>query len=100
MATYKLRPLARDDLRSIRRWIAKDDPVRARTFIVELAEHFQRIADFNLRHRVISEIGPDVRLAVHGNYNIYYRCIDVSGEIVLIIRVLHAARSLEPIEFE
>lgn len=75
MATYKLRPRAVTDLRSIRRWIAKDSPQRARTFIVELTEHFQRLADMHLRHRFVPELGPDIRIAVHGNYNVYYRFI-------------------------
>ena len=100
MATYRLRPKARDDLSSIRRWIAKDDPPRARTFIAELSEHFQRIADLNLRHRIIPELGPDIRLAVHGNYNLYYRLVGEAGEDVLIVRVLHGARSLKAIEFD
>ncbi len=94
MAIYKLRPLARDDLSSIRRWIARDDPIRTRTFIVELAEHFQRIADLNLRQRTVTDLGPDVRKAVHGNYNIYYRFIGEEAGDVLIIRALNAAPDL------
>ena len=99
MATYKLRPQARDDLRDIRRWIARDSPVRARTFIIELTEHFMKIAELSLRHRVVTDLGPDVRIAVHGNYNIYYRFIGDSAEDVLIIRVLHGGRSLDDIIF-
>jgi len=95
--TYKLRPRARDDLRAIHRWIAEDDPIRARTFIVELTEHFQKIADLNLRHRVVEAIGPDIRIAVHGNYNIYYRFV---ANDVLIVRVLHGARDLGREEFD
>lgn len=94
MATYKLRPRAIEDLRSIRRWIARDDPKRARTFILELTGHFQRLADRHIQHRVLEELGSGVRLAVHGNYNIYYRFIGDDAEDVLIVRVLHGARDL------
>jgi toxin ParE1/3/4 len=95
--TYKLRPQAAADLRSIRRWIAKDDPHRARTFVVELTEHFQRLADHHVRHRVITDLGADIRLALHGNYNIYYRFFGDAGRDVLVIRVLHGARDLSRI---
>ena len=100
MATYKLRPQAIADLRSIRRWIAKDSPQRARTFIVELTEHFQRLADMHLRHRFVPELGPDIRIAVHGNYNVYYRFIGDHGRDVLIIRVLWGGRDLREIEMD
>ena len=100
MATYKLRPRARDDLRSIRRWIAKDNPARARTFIVELTEHFQKIVDLRLRHPIITSLGSDIRRAVHGNYSIDYRSIGVAGEDVLIVRVLHSARDLNRMKFD
>lgn len=96
MATYKLRPKAVDDLRGIRRWIARDDPERARTFIVELRQHFQRLASRHVQHRVVAELGPDMRIAVHGNFNIYYRFVEAgSDQDVLIVRVLHGARDIE-----
>jgi toxin ParE1/3/4 len=97
VATYKLRPKARDDLRSIRSWIARDDAKRARTFIVELTEHFQKIANLKIRHQVVPELGTDVRKAVHGNYDIYYRFV---GDDALIIRVLHSARNLDSHDFD
>ena len=91
MATYKLRPKARDDLRSIRGWIAKDNPIRARSFVVELTTPFQKLATLEIKHQLVPDLGPEIRKAVHGNYDIYYRIIN--GD-VLIIRVLHSARSL------
>ena len=94
MATYKLRPLAAADLRSIRRHIALDDPLSARTFVVELTEHFQRFADHHVRHRLLPELGPDVRRAVHGDYNIYYRFCGDDSQDVLVVRVVHGTRDL------
>lgn len=94
MASYKLRPKAIAGLRSIRRWIAKDNPGRALSFVTELSQHFEAIAKQNLRHRLVTELGPDIRIAVHGNYNIYYRFVEDNGRDVLIIRVLHSARSI------
>jgi toxin ParE1/3/4 len=96
VATYKLRPKARDDLRSIRSWIAKDTPVRARSFVVELATHFQKLAALEIKHQPVPELGPDMRKAVHGNYDIYYRLND---DGVLIVRVLHSARSRDGRDF-
>ena len=100
MATYKLRPQAVADLRSIRRWIARDDPVRARTFIAELTEHFQRLVEHRVRHRILHDLGAEIRRAVHGNYNIYYRRMGENGSDVLVVRVLHAARDLDATSFE
>ncbi len=97
MPTYKLRPQAYSDLQSIRKFIAKDNPERACTFVLELTEHFQKIADSYIRHRVIKSLGPDIRRAVHGKYNIYYRFIGDDGRDVLIIRVLQARRDLSRI---
>lgn len=98
MATYKLRRRAVADLRSIRRLIARDDPMRARTFVLELTEHFQRLADRHIQHRLLGDLGPGIRLAVHGNYNIYYRFIE--AEDVLIVRELHGARDLGRVVME
>lgn len=98
MATFKLRPKAVADLRAIRLWIAKDDPRRARSFVIELTEHFQRLADRHIRHRRMPELGPDLLCAVHGNYNIYYRFVGDGAQDVLVVRVLHSARDLSGIE--
>ena len=67
MPNLEIRAKAKDDLRSIRRWIARDNPERARSYVVELNAHFQKLADLHLRHAVIPELGDDVRRAVHGN---------------------------------
>ena len=65
--------------------------------IVELTEHFQRLAEHEVRHRVVNDVGPDIRRAVHGNYNKYYRRIGPDGADVRVVRVLHAARDLSQI---
>ncbi len=96
VATFKLRPKARDDLRAIRSWIAKDNPGRARSFIVELTTHFQKLASLEIKHQAVPDLGPDMRRAVHGNYDIYYRFVDADA---LIVRVLRSARSLDGQDF-
>jgi toxin ParE1/3/4 len=98
MAVYRLRPQAVSDLRSIRNFIAKDNPERAKTFLIELRLHFQRLADRHIQHRLVPELGSDLRLAVHGNYNIYYRFMGANGQDVLVVRVLHGARNIEDID--
>lgn len=94
VAKFEIRAKARDDLRSIRRWIARDNPVRALSFVGGLNLHFQKLADLRLRHEVRSELGHDVRISVHGSYNIYYRFVGPGLEDVQIIRVVHAAMDL------
>lgn len=100
MANYRLRPKARDDLRSIRRWIARDNPVRAVSYITELNQHFHKLVALRLRHEVRRELGDDVRIAVHGNYNIYFRFIGPNLENVQIIRVINAAMNVDDGDLE
>lgn len=41
-------------------------------------------------------ISPGLRLAVHGNYNIYFR---VTSNETIIVRVLHSARDVRRLSF-
>jgi plasmid stabilization system protein ParE len=42
-------------------------------------------------------VGPGLRLAVHGRYNIYFR---VTASETIIIRVLHSARDVRRLQFD
>ena len=53
-----------------------------------------------LRHEVRRELGDDVRIAVHGNYNIYFRFIGPNLENVQIIRVINAAMNVDDGDLE
>lgn len=89
------RPLAREDLRAIMRFIAQDNPVRAKTFGQELRDKAQVLA----RHPELGRKGrpglPDwVReLVVHPNYIVFYRVL-AEDRTVEILRVKHAAQQV------
>lgn len=80
---------AEDDLEAIGDYIARDNPVRALTFLRELRtaclelalmpERFPYLAGFE--HR-------GIRRRLHGNYLIFYR---IDDERVLIVHILHGA---------
>lgn len=87
------RPMAREDLRVIVRYIGKDNPARAKRFGQELRDKTKPLA----QHPELGRQGrpglPDwlCELVVHPNYIVFYR---VLAEIrsVEILRVKHAAQ--------
>ena len=87
------RPKAREDLRAIVRYIAKDNPLRARTFGPELRNKTLPLAD----HPALGRPGrpglpAGVReLVVHRNYIVFYRTLD-AARTVEILRLKHAAQ--------
>ena len=87
------RPKAREDLRAIVRYIAKDNPLRARTFGPELRNKTLPLAD----HPALGRPGrpglsAGVReLVVHRNYIVFYRALD-AARTVEILRLKHAAQ--------
>ena len=80
---------AASDLREIGRFIAADDPRRARSFVAELRARCRDLRHMPLRGRPAPEIAADARVLVFRAYLILYR---VRDDRVLIERVLHAAR--------
>lgn len=94
-AGYRIawRPKALEDLRSIVRYIAQDNPSRARTFGKKLREKVQPLA----YHPLLGHMGrpglpAGVReLVLHPNYIAFYRVIEAS-RTVEILRVKHAAQ--------
>ncbi|WP_295456527.1 type II toxin-antitoxin system RelE/ParE family toxin [uncultured Thiodictyon sp.] len=86
------RPLARDDLRDIVRYIGQDNPTRARRFGQELRDKTKPLAQY-------PELGrpgrlPGIReLVVHPNYIVFYREL-VETRTVQILRVRHDAQQV------
>ena len=84
---------AKADLRDIGDWIAEDNPVRARSFIVELRQKTLSIA-LNPRLYPIAlnlEI-QGIRRRLYKGYLIFYR---VSEKRIEILHILHGARDYE-----
>ena len=94
-AGYRIawRPKASEDLRSIARYIAQDNPSRARTFGKHLREKVQPLTYHpRLGHEGRPGLPAGVReLVLHPNYIAFYRVIDTS-RTVEILRVKHVAQ--------
>lgn len=87
------RPMAREDLRAIVRYIGKDNPTRAKSFGKELRDKTQPLA----QHPELGCKGrpglPDWlrELVVHPNYIVFYRVL-AEARTIEILRVKHAAQ--------
>ena len=79
------------DLEAIAEFIAEDNPRRAITFIREIRQKIDRIAEHPLAHQLRPDIGNQARLAVVGRYVILFRTFD---ETVRIERVVYGGRDL------
>ena len=83
--------LAENDLEAIGDYIAADNPRRAVGFIRELRDHCTALAHAPERVVVDEMDGLAVRMAVHGNYNIYFLWLEAE-EAVFILHIRHSAR--------
>jgi toxin ParE1/3/4 len=89
----ELSPLAASDLEEIADYIARDNPVRAASFVAELEAKCRAVAAAPDRYPVRADLVPGLRMAVHGRYLVLFR--DLPGQVtVRIERVLHSARNL------
>lgn len=84
---------ARNDLIAIGDFIARDRPLRASTFVTELAKACAELSSTPLAYPIVRRYDArGIRRRVYGNYQIFYRVI---GEQVFVIRVLHGARNYD-----
>ncbi len=82
---------ARDDLRQVARYIARDNPARAKTFVGELRVQCTLLIEQPLLGITRDDCVKGVRMTSHGRYLIFYNLIDND---VHIERVLHSARDI------
>ena len=88
-----LSPRAAADLEEIADYIARDNPVRAASFVAELEAKCRAVAAAPERYPARPDLVSGLRMAVHGRYLVFFR--DLPGEAtVRIERVLHSARNL------
>ena len=81
------------DLIAIGRYIARDNPGRAETFVQELEQKCTVLATAPRAFPLVPlRKNKDVRRRVHGNYLIFYR---VSADQIDVIHVLHGAQDYE-----
>ena len=88
-----LSPRAAADLEEIADYIARDNPVRAASFVVELEAKCLAVAASPELYPVRTDLAPGLRMAVHGRYLVLYRDLP-DEDTVRIERVLHSARNL------
>ena len=87
-----LTPQSQDDLAGIVRYIARDDPDRARFFGNQLIDHALSIGPFPEQGRIVPELNePSVRELIHGSYRIIYEVFP-DPKVVYVLRFWHAAR--------
>lgn len=85
---------ARADLRGIGRWIARDNPARAVSFVTELREKALSLGDAHGRYPAISEAEEyrHLRRLNHGDYRIVYQ-VRAATDTVDILFIHHGARA-------
>lgn len=87
-------PQAEADLEDIGDYIALDNPGRAVSFIQEIRQHCEQIADGPHRYVARPDLGDAIRICAHGNYLIVFEPFD---DTALVLRVLHGARNMPEI---
>ena len=83
---------ARQDLKDIKDYIARDNLDRAEEFVRSIAERFQKLADFPGMGRSYEELFPNLRGFPVGNYIIFYRPTEQG---ISIERILSGYRDLD-----
>jgi toxin ParE1/3/4 len=84
------------DIEEIGDFIARDNPVRAVTYIQELRIRCRKLADFPAAAPARTPLGDSVRVVVFGRYLILYV---VHQDLLEIRRVVHGARNLAGDDF-
>ena len=88
---------AEADLESVGDYIARDNPLRAMSFVQELRAKCMELSDMPHAFPLVPRYeGRGIRRGVHGNYLIFYR---VQSDRVVVIHVLHGAMDYTSILF-
>lgn len=92
-----LSPRAVADLEEIAAYIARDNPLRAVTFVDELEARCAAVAREPLSYPTRDDLAVGLRMAVHGRYLVLFR---MSGDYnaVRVERVVHGARNLRRLQ--
>jgi toxin ParE1/3/4 len=92
-----LSPRAVADLEEIADYIARDNPIRAASFVAELEAKCRAVVASPGLYPARTDLAPRLRMAVHGRYVVLYRDLadeNADENIVRVERVLHSARNL------
>jgi plasmid stabilization system protein ParE len=88
----RLSAQAEADLEAIADFIAKDNPVRAETFVLELLQRCEALREYPFQGRRVSGLDSDFRRLAYRGYTVLYRILD---DFVAIDRILHGARDID-----
>lgn len=88
-----LSPRAAIDLEEIAEYIARDNPVRAASFVAELEDKCRAVAADPELYPARSDLARGLRMAVHGRYLVLYRDLPAENA-VRVERVVHGSRNL------
>lgn len=91
VAQLKFSALALEDLLEIARYIARNNPSRARSFVNELRQQCVTLSQQPGLGVARTDLSEDLRALPYQRYLIFFSKID-SG--ILVERVLHSAREL------
>ena len=88
---------AEADLERIGDHIAEASPERAITFIQEIRQRCEELADLPKRFPLVPRYeNGGIRRRVHGNYLVFYR---IGVDTIDVVHVLHGAMDYEPMLF-
>ena len=87
---------AQIDLDEIWTTIAQIDFLRADRYVTKLEAKISGLSTFPERGPDRSDIFPNVRVLIEGQYLIFYR---FDGRVVVVMRVVHGARDLDDLDF-
>lgn len=91
----EITPSAESDVAEIWDYIAQDNPGNAESFILTLTEQFETLEFFPERCPLIAEnriLGTSYRHLIYGHYRTIFR---ISGQAVIILRIIYGARLLD-----
>lgn len=87
------------DLLHIARYIRRDNPARAETFVAELEDRCTRLAIAPLAYPLVpGREGSGIRRRPHRDYLIFYR-VDAQAAMIEVLHVLNEAQDYEAILF-
>ncbi len=90
-------PTAREGLLEIGEYIALDSPVRAISCMDEITDSLQKtLSIFPYSGKVAEDldVGQEIRVWSHGNYNSYYRILEEQQRVEILF-IFHASRDIQ-----
>jgi plasmid stabilization system protein ParE len=85
-------PEAQENLQEVRRFIARDAPRTARSFVNKITAKVRRLRDFPELGSMVEDLDrPEIRELLQGSYRILYR---LQLPEIYILAVVHGARQL------